>query len=73
MRIKGYEDYEILEDGTVISYKQKRSKVLKWRMSHDGYARVSLRSNGESKEWKVHRLVIEHYGKGEKKRNCKSY
>ena len=67
MRIRGYEDYEILKDGTIISHKKKRPRILNWRLSHDGYARVSLSRNGNPKEFKVHRLVIEHFGNGEKK------
>ena len=67
MIIPNYEDYEIFEDGTIISNKHQRSRMLKVRLSHDGYGRVALSKNGKRKDFFIHRLVIECFGSDKRK------
>jgi hypothetical protein len=59
MEIQGFEDYLIYQDGRVWSKKGK-GKFLKPRDDGQGYHKVIL--YGEiKKQFKVHRLVAEHY------------
>lgn len=58
MKVKGYEKYIVLEDGTVIG---ARGKILAQDENSTGYKRVSLCKNGVVKRVFVHRLVAEHY------------
>lgn len=67
MIIPNYEDYEIFENGRIISHKYKKARELKPRLSHDGYARVALSNKKGRKDFFIHRLVIECFGDGEKK------
>lgn len=58
--IKGYEGlYAVTEDGQVWSYKSK--KFLKPYKAYNGYLRVSLIKDGDRKNKRVHRLVLETY------------
>ena len=58
--IKGYEGlYAITTEGDVYSYKYK--KFLVPRAYSKGYLRVQLFKDGQSKMYRVHRLVAEAY------------
>lgn len=59
MRIKGYDNYEITEEGKVINIKSGR--VLKPEIIWDGYERVTLSDRGKTTRVRVHRLVAEHF------------
>lgn len=54
--IQDYEYYEISDDGIVFNT-QFYISVVHPRINNSGYARVSLRKDGKSKEFLVHRLV----------------
>ena len=54
--IKGFENYQITDDGRVWS--KKRNKWLKTPNSDSGYPQVNL---GRGKHFKVHRLVAEAF------------
>ena len=57
MKIKGYEDYEIFEDGRVIN---KHGRELKsWITS--GYKRICLWKDGKQKFLYLHRLLAIHF------------
>lgn len=51
--ISGHEDYEILEKGVVVSYKNKNSRILKSSPNTKGYLFVDL----DGKPCYIHRLV----------------
>ena len=57
MIFKAIGDYKVYEDGTIISVKGHKEKVLKPRLHCRGYYKVCLRINNVSKDWLVHRLV----------------
>ena len=57
--IKGFEDYQITDDGRVWS--KKRNKWLKLGNTGNGYYQVHLCKNGKVKVYLVHRLVAEHF------------
>lgn len=58
--IKGYEGlYAVTEDGQVWSYKSK--KFLKPYKAYNGYLRVGLFKDGDRKNKRVNRLVMETY------------
>lgn len=61
MRIHGYPDYSILEDGTIISHKLGQYKILKPVINNKGYLLIKLSANGKAKMFLVHRLVALHY------------
>lgn len=65
-------DYEVLENGEIISLDRVitrsngrrhtiKSRVLKYAVSKDGYARVGLMIDGKLVTRKVHRLVAERF------------
>lgn len=58
MLIKGFEDYEIFEDGKVYSHKSK--KYLKFQM-RSGYYYVELCKDGKGYKKDIHRLLGEHF------------
>ena len=58
MIVKGYEKYEVFEDGTVIG---ARGNILKEDFNSTGYARITLCKEGITKRVFVHRLVAEHF------------
>ena len=57
--VKGYEGLYIVNNyGTVISFHQKKSKILKMTSDKDGYLRLSLCKKGSPKKtFSVHSLV----------------
>ena len=58
--IKGWEDkYTISTDGNV--YSLRTNKILKPRLSLDGYERVCLCNGSIKREYRVHRLVAETF------------
>lgn len=58
--VKGYEGlYAVTSCGKVWSYISQ--KFLSPRITHAGYYEVHLRKQGESKQFRVHRLVAEAY------------
>lgn len=54
----GYPDYLVYSDGSVVSNKQKKPRLLKPQEDH-GYLRVRLYAPGRTKRFFVHRLVCE--------------
>lgn len=56
-----YPGYQISNYGTVISYRQGTTKILKSSPDKDGYLRVGLMVNGKIKMRKIHRLVALHF------------
>lgn len=61
MKINGYENYEILEDGTVIG---ARGDPLRPDSNSTGYLRVSLSKGGRVCRTFIHRLVALHFVEG---------
>ena len=57
MNFKAIGDYQVYEDGTVVSVKGKKPKVLKWRYHAHGYKTVCLRIDNKEQYWLIHRLV----------------
>lgn len=59
--IPGFPDYSISEDGTVYSFRtgdKSKGKIRKTRINSRNRVQVILRDpNGDSKSWKVSRLV----------------
>lgn len=58
MEVKGYPNYQVFEDGTIIG---ARGKELKPDINSVGYKRVSLCKNGKVLRVSVHRLVALHF------------
>ena len=64
MPIDGYQSiYEVSNLGRIRRTKQGRTSYLKGRKNNRGYLGVSLCSNGERKEFLVHRLVASAFCK----------
>lgn len=65
--IKGYKNYQVSNLGNVKSLNYNhtgKEKLLKQRLSHNGYYRVGLVKNNKQIHYQVHRLVYEaFYGK----------
>ena len=59
MKVKGFENYLITEDGKIIN--SKTGRTLKPDIIWDGYERVTLCKNGVTIRFRVHRLVAEHF------------
>ena len=59
MKIIGFPQYSIYEDGRVINDKSLR--MLKQRKDKNGYMIVKLYNNGKSKNVKIHRLLGIHF------------
>lgn len=67
--IKGYEGlYQIGQDSTILSLEKHRpdgstikQRVLKAKMSRNGYLRVSLCKGGIVKDFSIHRLVAQTF------------
>ena len=58
--IKGYEGlYQVSNLGRVMTVKSKRLRKI--NMTHDGYCKINLSSNGESHWFRVHRLVAQAF------------
>ena len=58
MKIKGFEHYEIFEDGRIIN---KHGRELKNWIEKDGYKRICLCKNNKKKYFKLHRLLALHF------------
>ena len=58
MKIKGYENYEIFEDGRIVN---KHGRELKNWIEKDGYKRICLCKNNKKKYFKLHRLLALHF------------
>ena len=62
VKIKGYPNYEICENGEVISYCiYKEGRILKPYLGIRGYYTVNLRVDGKTKNVKIHRLLGLHF------------
>tara|TARA_R110000824_G_scaffold50002_1_gene140057 strand:+ start:149 stop:619 length:471 start_codon:yes stop_codon:yes gene_type:complete len=57
MKIKGYENYEIFEDGRVIN---KHGRVMKFAITNS-YKRICLCKNNKKKSFTLHRLLALHF------------
>tara|TARA_R110002110_G_scaffold7856_6_gene39620 strand:+ start:347 stop:805 length:459 start_codon:yes stop_codon:yes gene_type:complete len=57
MKIKGYEDYSIYEDGKIINKKGLERKCY----IHNGYKRIDLWKDGKRKFFSLHRLLALHF------------
>tara|TARA_R110000787_G_scaffold256002_1_gene361327 strand:+ start:347 stop:805 length:459 start_codon:yes stop_codon:yes gene_type:complete len=57
MKIKGYENYEIFEDGRIVN---KHGRVMKFAITN-GYKRLELRNDGIGKNFSLHRLLALHF------------
>lgn len=60
-RISGFEDYEISTTGKVMSYKSVTPRILKPRITHDGYVWYTLTKNGKGHTKRANRLVAEAF------------
>lgn len=56
MKIKGFEDYEIFENGDIYKNNKKIRTFL-----NNGYLMVDLRRNGKAYHKRVHILVAQHF------------
>tara|TARA_R110000772_G_scaffold235474_1_gene347118 strand:+ start:297 stop:767 length:471 start_codon:yes stop_codon:yes gene_type:complete len=62
MKIKGFEDYSIFEDGRVIrTYKNGKTKELKCCIHPKGYKQITLCKNSKNKTFLLHRLLALHF------------
>ncbi len=59
--IKGYEDYTITRDGTLVSHKGGNHKYIKPDITSKGYKKVSIWNNGKRSRVYIHRLVAISY------------
>lgn len=59
--IKDYPDYEISDEGVIVSYKYKKPRIMKTRKDKEGYLRVGISKNNTTKTATVHRLVAETF------------
>ncbi len=59
-------EYKICSNGTVISVKYKKSRILKDYKAGKGYRMVDMMYNGKRVKKYVHRLVAEHFIKNSK-------
>lgn len=59
MKIKGFDSYEIFEDGRVWS--NITNKFLRASEDKDGYLQVKIYKNKKQYTRKIHRLVAEHF------------
>lgn len=68
VKIRGYPNYQITEEGNVYSLKSK--KYLKKSLDGNGYYKISLCKNGKQKTFKIHRLVASHFLKNIENKIC---
>jgi hypothetical protein len=64
MRIKGYEEYNIDQDGVVMSYRGKKVHPLKYCLDKQGYYYVTLFKNERphrNHHKTIHRLLAQHF------------
>lgn len=57
--IKGFEDYQITDDGRVWS--KKSNKWMKTRLNKDGYPRISFHKGDKVLTLMIHQLVAKHF------------
>jgi len=60
-QIKGFEDYSITDDGTVISYKYKEPRIMKTWLQKSGYENIKLCKDNKCQHFLIHRLVAETF------------
>jgi hypothetical protein len=66
-QVKCFDSYFVSDLGRVKKiYENSKIKMLKQRFSKDGYLRVALSKNRIVKEWRVSRIVAEHFIENEK-------
>ena len=58
MKIKGYENYEIFEDGRIVN---KLGRILKCGIGNHGYKQTELWKDGIRKGFLLHRLLALHF------------
>ncbi len=56
--IEDYPDYQISNFGRIRSLKFEKERILKFGNNNRGYLHVLLYNNGESKRFRIHRLVL---------------
>jgi len=61
MKIKGFENYSIYEDGRVINHKYGKTREMKSQIHHTGYRHITLCENGKRKTFLLHRLLAIHF------------
>ena len=62
MKIKGYENYSIYEDGRITrTYKNGKKKELKCSIGNYGYRQINLYKKGKGKTFLLHRLLALHF------------
>jgi hypothetical protein len=61
VEVEGHEGYEVSNTGKVMSYKRKEPKLLKNRLTFDGYEYVTLINGKVYKDYRVHRLVAKAF------------
>tara|TARA_R110000737_G_C14313172_1_gene438303 strand:- start:111 stop:566 length:456 start_codon:yes stop_codon:yes gene_type:complete len=57
MKIKGYEDYEIFEDGRIVNKFGRERKCF----MNNGYKGLCLYKDGKQKYFRLHRLLALHF------------
>ena len=57
--IKGFEDYQVTDDGRVWS--KKSNKWMKQRLDRYGYPRISFHDGDKVLTFTIHRLVAKHF------------
>lgn len=57
--IKGFERYQITDDGRVWS--KKSNKWMKTRFNKDGYLRISFHNGNKVITFMIHQLVAKHF------------
>jgi hypothetical protein len=55
------EDYSITDGGKVFSYKRGAKKELILSVKKEGYLGIRIRLNGKLKDYRINRLVAEHF------------
>ena len=62
MKIKGFEDYSIYEDGRITkTYKNGKTLERKSYIGNSGYKMITLFKNNKAKTFKLHRLLAIHF------------
>lgn len=65
VRIPSFPDYVVSGEGAVMQISQRRGtqigRILKPFINHKGYLKVTLRTNGNTRQLFVHRLVAEAF------------
>jgi hypothetical protein len=69
LRIKGFTNYEVSSRGRIRNI-ERNNRLLKLATDEDGYHRISLRTNGQNKMARVHRLVAVAFCLNNKNKTC---